>query len=96
MACPSDQKTVIRLWHSIPPPPALLIEGDEGTSEIDIVLEGGTTDPIETHVYLHTGADDATAQDIVRVGERTCFLHALCRDPVKPRAAYRRRRREAA
>ena len=58
--------------------------------------KAGITDPIETHVYLKTGADDATAQDIVRVGERTCFLHALCRDPVKPRAAYRRRRLEAA
>ncbi len=58
--------------------------------------KAGITDPIETHVYLETGTDDATAEDIVRVGERTCFLHALCRDPVKPRAAYRRRRLEAA
>ena len=57
--------------------------------------KAGFTDPIETHVYLETGSDDATAQDIVRVGERTCFLHALCRDPVKPRAVYRRRREAA-
>ncbi|MEM8853395.1 MAG: hypothetical protein AAGD34_06800, partial [Pseudomonadota bacterium] len=43
----------------------------------------GDTDPVETHVYLDTGADDAVAQDLLRVAERTCFLHALCRDPVK-------------
>ena len=58
--------------------------------------KAGFTDPVETHVYFDSGADDATAQDVLRVGERTCFLHALCRDPVKPRAAYRRRRLEAA
>ena len=41
---------------------------------------GGTADPVETHVYMDSDADDATAQDIARVAERTCFLHALCRD----------------
>lgn len=43
----------------------------------------GDTDPVETHVYMDTGADDAVAQDLLRVAERTCFLHALCRDAVK-------------
>lgn len=46
---------------------------------------GGTADPAETHCYLDTGTDDATARDIVRVAEQTCFLHALCRDRAKVR-----------
>ncbi len=31
--------TTISLWHDVSPPPALLKTGDEGISEIDIVLE---------------------------------------------------------
>ena len=40
--CPSDHKTVIRLWHSVAPPPGLLSGGDEGISEIDVVIEAAT------------------------------------------------------
>lgn len=43
----------------------------------------GTADPVETHVFMDSDTDDATAQDIARVAERTCFLHALCRDRAK-------------
>ncbi len=32
-------ETTIQLWKDVPPPPALLKTGDEGISEIDIVLE---------------------------------------------------------
>lgn len=32
-------ETTVDLWKSAPPPPSLLAEGDEGISEIDIVLE---------------------------------------------------------
>lgn len=32
-------ETTVELWKSAPPPPSLLAEGDEGISEIDIVLE---------------------------------------------------------
>ncbi len=46
---------------------------------------GGTADPVETHVFLDSGAEDDTARDIVRVAEQTCFLHALCRDRAKVR-----------
>ena len=31
--------TTVSLWRNIPPPPALLESGDEGVSEIDILLE---------------------------------------------------------
>ncbi|MBO6783785.1 MAG: OsmC family protein, partial [Alphaproteobacteria bacterium] len=46
--------------------------------------QAGTAEPVETHVFLETddlGDDDA--QQILGVGERTCFLHAFCRDDVK-------------
>lgn len=56
----------------------------------------GTADPVETHVYLDTGTDDATAQEVLKVGERTCFLHAFCRDDVKAKARFRRRQPAAA
>ncbi|NNE89769.1 MAG: OsmC family protein [Silicimonas sp.] len=45
--------------------------------------KGGTGDPVETHVFMDSETDDATVQNIVRVAERTCFLHALCRDRAK-------------
>ena len=33
---------MIRLWRSAAPPPGLLIGGDEGISEIDVVIEAAT------------------------------------------------------
>jgi len=43
----------------------------------------GEADPIETHVYLETGEDDATAQEMLGISEQTCFLHAFCRTDLK-------------
>jgi hypothetical protein len=40
--CPPDLNAVVKLWESIPPPPALLAGGDEHASEIDIVIEAPT------------------------------------------------------
>ncbi|MBT3810046.1 MAG: OsmC family protein [Rhodospirillaceae bacterium] len=51
--------------------------------------------PVETHVYLETDADDDTAQKILEVGERTCFLHAFCRDDLKPKVRGARTSRAA-
>ena len=61
---------------------------------------GGTgkatvAEPVETHVYLETYADHDTAQKILEVGERTCFLHAFCRDDLKPKVRGSRRSRAA-
>lgn len=39
LTCPADLKAVVRLWESIPPPLGLLAGGDEGASEIDVVVE---------------------------------------------------------
>lgn len=47
--------------------------------------QAGVAQPVETHVYLETEADDDVAQQILGVGERTCFLHAFCRDDLKPK-----------
>ena len=43
----------------------------------------GAADPIETHVYLKTSEPDATAQEMLDISERTCFLHAFCRTDLK-------------
>jgi hypothetical protein len=40
--CPTDLKAVVKLWESIPPPLGLLAGGDEGISEIDVVIEAPT------------------------------------------------------
>lgn len=37
--CPPDLRAVVKLWESFPPPPGLLSGGDEGASEIDVVIE---------------------------------------------------------
>jgi hypothetical protein len=42
IACPLDLKAVVKLWQSIPPPIGLLDGGDEGHSEIDVVIEAST------------------------------------------------------
>lgn len=43
----------------------------------------GDADPIETHVYLQTSESDDTAQEMLDISERTCFLHAFCRTDLK-------------
>jgi len=57
--------------------------------------QAGRADAVETHVFLETAADDATAQQILGVGERTCFLHAFCRDDLKPKVRARTAARAA-
>ena len=39
---PPADDTVVSLWLSVVPPPALLAGGDEGASEIDVAIEGPT------------------------------------------------------
>lgn len=45
----------------------------------------GIAKAVETHVYLETDSSDDVAQELLGVAERTCFLHAFCRDDIKPR-----------
>ena len=39
---PSDLQATVTLWQSVAPPRGLLAEGDEGDSEIDVVIEAAT------------------------------------------------------
>lgn len=45
--------------------------GDIGAGMLEV-----TADPVDTHVFLHTGESDDLARDYIRTGARTCFLHA--------------------
>ena len=47
--------------------------------------QAGTAQPVETHVYIKSDLQDDVAQDILGIGERTCFLHAFCRDDLRPK-----------
>ncbi|MDH5748257.1 MAG: OsmC family protein [Rhodospirillales bacterium] len=47
--------------------------------------QAGVAQPVETHVYMETETGDDVAQQILGVAERTCFLHAFCRDDLKPK-----------
>ncbi|WP_377828807.1 hypothetical protein ACFKHW_37700 [Bradyrhizobium lupini] len=42
LGCPCDLKATVRLWQSVPPPLGLLDGGDEGHSEIDVIIETPT------------------------------------------------------
>ena len=52
--------------------------------------KAGISQPVETHVYMDSTVEDSDAQKILEVAERTCFLHAFCRDDVKPKARFSR------
>jgi uncharacterized OsmC-like protein len=42
-----------------------------------------SAEPVRTHVTLTTELDDDVVRKIVDMGERTCFLHAASRTPLK-------------
>jgi len=52
--------------------------------------KAGVAQPVETHVYMDSGATDADAQQILGAGERTCFLHAFCRADIKTKVRFSR------
>ena len=52
--------------------------------------KAGSADPIETHVYLETSESDATAQEMLDISERTCFLHAFCKTDLKTKLKIKR------
>ena len=45
--------------------------------------KAGSAAPVETHVYLETGEDDAFARNLLDMAEQTCFLHAFCKADLK-------------
>ena len=52
--------------------------------------KAGSADPIETHVYLETSESDATAQEMLDISEKTCFLHAFCKTDLKTKLKIKR------
>lgn len=52
----------------------------------------GTADPVESHVYLSTADGPDFARRALDMSEQTCFLHALCRTPLKTRVRSSRPR----
>ncbi|MFB6308827.1 MAG: OsmC family protein [Haloarculaceae archaeon] len=49
--------------------------GDAGGGK----LAPARAEPVETHVFVETGEDEAFARELLDMSEQTCFLHALCR-----------------
>ncbi|MEM9709530.1 MAG: OsmC family protein [Pseudomonadota bacterium] len=52
--------------------------------------KAGEADPIETHVFLQTSEPDVTAQEMLDISEKTCFLHAFCRTDLKTKLKIER------
>ncbi len=40
---PKDLSAAVTLWKSVPPPIGLLVDGDEGPSEIDVAIEAASS-----------------------------------------------------
>lgn len=52
--------------------------------------------PVDTHVHVESPESVESIRHLVDMGEQTCFLHAACRTPLKPRMRLRDRREQAA
>lgn len=52
--------------------------------------KAGEADPIETHVYLESSEPDETAQEMLDISEKTCFLHAFCKTDLKTKLRVKR------
>lgn len=50
----------------------------------------GSADPIETHVFLKTTESNETAQEMLDISEKTCFLHAFCKTDLKTKLKVKR------
>lgn len=49
----------------------------------------GSAAPVGTHVYLNTPEGPDFGRRALAMSEQTCFLHALCRTPLRTRAVVR-------
>ena len=55
----------------------------------------GEADPVETHVYLESGEDDAYGLTALDMAEQICFLHAFCRTDLKAKVKIVSRKKAA-
>lgn len=55
-------------------------------------MPGGTetaanAEPVRTHIFVDSPESAEASQNLVKMGEQTCFLHAACRAPLETRVA---------
>jgi hypothetical protein len=55
-----------------------------GVSGARLVQRGALAGPIDTHLFLNGAADNATMQELVAMGARTCYLHATLSASLEP------------
>ncbi len=56
-----------------------------GVTGVRLVQRGPEAGPVDTHLFLNGGADDATMADLLALGARTCYLHATLGAALTPR-----------
>ena len=56
-----------------------------GVTGVRLVQRGPEGGPVDTHLFLNGGADDATMADLLALGARTCYLHATLGAALEPR-----------
>jgi hypothetical protein len=56
-----------------------------GVSGARLVQRGPLAGPVDTHLFLNGAADDATMQELLAMGARTCYLHATLGAALSPR-----------
>jgi hypothetical protein len=52
---------------------------------VRLVQRGAEAGPVDTHLFLNGGADEATMADLLTLGARTCYLHATLGAALAPR-----------
>ena len=55
-----------------------------GVSGARLVQRGPLAGPVDTHLFLNGSADDATMQELLAMGARTCYLHATLTAALTP------------
>jgi hypothetical protein len=57
-----------------------------GVSGARLVQRGPLAGPVDTHLFLNGAADDATMQELLAMGARTCYLHATLSAALTPKS----------
>jgi hypothetical protein len=59
---------------------------DLGVSGARLVQRGPLAGPVDTHLFLNGAAEDATMQELLAMGARTCYLHATLSAALTPKS----------
>ena len=49
--------------------------------------QAASASPVRSHARIEINEDDATARDLIDMGEQSCFLHAACIAPLKTKVS---------